>query len=97
MQRIQQRGLTTQVLDVHVQRCLVKSPCREMCESVAQQHAATAAGVQRGVREHQLTAPRPQVKLDHVDPNLVCRIERRQRVGWRKRARAAVPDPLDDM
>jgi len=33
------------------------------------------------------------VELDHVDPDLECRVERRQRVGRGERARASMPDP----
>jgi hypothetical protein len=46
------------------------------------------------VREHQFAAPRADIEFDHVDSDLERRVKRRQRIAWRQRAGASVPDSL---
>ena len=97
MEPVEQRRLTTHVLDVHIQRDLTKPPCRKVRERLTQKHASTAASVEDRVREHQLAAARPQIELDHVDADLTSRVERRECVRRRERARATVSDSLEDV
>jgi hypothetical protein len=58
-------------------------------------HVATARGVEVRVREDELSAPLAHIELHHVDPDRDRRVERRERVGGRQRARTTVSDPLE--
>ena len=65
-----------------------------MVERVMQANAPSEPRIQHSVRKHELPSPGTNVELDHVDPDLTGRVERRERVRRRDRAGSPVSDPL---